>query len=183
MKRINISDFKAVSKFQFVNGIFNKVQKKLENKELEFFGVSGDTVKSLTEKKISSDDIEFLYQIIPIISNVNSDVDFEEFKKMCKCPSPQFADYIGLLLQHFKELYTTTSKINNLEIEITNTMSEMGVELPKEPIPKEKSTREKYDEVLAELETTEDLKRYKELTALKEELEKELNNEDASKNE
>lgn len=180
MERINLSDFKAISKFKFIDGMFNKVEKKLENKELEFFGVSEDTVKSLTEKKISSDDIEFLYQIIPIISNVNADVNFEEFKKMCKCPSPQFADYIGLLLQHFKELYTTTSKLNNLETEITNTIGEMGIELPKESIPEDKSTREKYEEALKELEITEDLDRYKELLALKKELEEQLKEENSN---
>lgn len=177
MERINLSDFKSISKFKFVNGMFNKVEKKLEDKELEFFGVSEDTVKSLTEKKISNDDIEFLYQLIPIISNVNLDVEFTEFQKMCKCPSPQFADYIELLLQHFKELYTTTSKLNDLGTNVKNTMSEMGIKLP-EPI-KEKSTREKLNEVIEELEVTEDLKRYKELLTLKEELEHKLNEEKA----
>ncbi|MBM7869236.1 hypothetical protein JOC70_000705 [Clostridium pascui] len=129
MERINLSDFKAISKFNFVNGMFNKVKKNLENKELEFFGVNEDAVKSLTERKISNNDIEFLYGIIPIISNVNVDINFEEFEKMCRCPSPQFTDYIALLLQHFKELYTSASKLNNLEAEVSSSLKELNIEL------------------------------------------------------
>ncbi|GCD11410.1 hypothetical protein [Clostridium tagluense] len=150
MERINLSDFRAVSKFSITGGVFKKVERKLENKELEFFGINQDNLKVLTEKKMSDDNMEFLFALIPIISNVDCDIDFKQFEGLCKTPSPQFADYITLLMQHFKELYTTASKLNNLETEVTNTMKEIGVELP---VPKAiKSKEEQVEELYSELE-------------------------------
>jgi hypothetical protein len=151
MERINLSDFKAVSKFQIIEGIFKKVERNLEGKELEFFGVNEDTVKALTEKKIGNNDIEFLYDLIPIISNVNIDVDIKEFEKMAKVPSLQFAEYINLLLQHFKELYTTASKLNSLEKDVTTSIKDLGLKMPVE-LAKEKTKEEQLDELYSELE-------------------------------
>jgi hypothetical protein len=151
MERINLSDFKAISKYQIIEGIFKKVEKSLDGKELEFFGVNEDTVKALTEKKIGNDDISFLFELIPIISNVNIDVDIKEFEKMAKTPSLQFAEYISLLLQHFKELYTTASKLNSLEKDVKTSIKDLGLEIPKE-IPKEKTKEEQLDELYSSLD-------------------------------
>lgn len=173
MERINLSDFKAISKYEFINGLFKKIEKNLENKELEFFSMSEETVKSLIEKQVSNNDIEFLYDIIPVLSNVNCDIDFKEFEKMCKYPSAQLADYITLLLNHFKELCLTANKLNDLESNVAETMKELNIEIPViEPV---KTKEEQIEELYAELSTctSEDKEKRREIMKKIQELENE----------
>jgi len=146
MERINVSDFKALTKYQFINGIFNRVEKKLEGKELEFYGVSTETIKALTEKRINNTDIGFIYDLIPVVSNVNTDIDFKEFESMCKIPSEQFASFIILILNHFKEIFTSVVALNDLSKDVTNTITELGIELPREKT-KEEQLEELYEEL------------------------------------
>ncbi|MBZ9616782.1 hypothetical protein [Clostridium estertheticum] len=151
MERLKVSEFKSISKFNFINGMFKKVEKNLEGKELEFYDINEEAIKALTEKKISNNDIEFLYDLIPVVSNVDTDIDFKEFDGMCKLPSPQFAEYISLLLKHFSNLYKSAGRLKDLSKDVTSTISELGIELPKE-----KTKEEQLEELYAELANVKD---------------------------
>ena len=165
MEKIKLSDFKAVSRYTFLDNIFSKVKEKLQGKELEFYTLNGENMKPLLETKEKGTDLEFLYQIIPVISNVVADVDFAEFEKMTKYPSIAFTSYYKSLLTEIGILFKTVNQINQLEKETKDTAISLGVELPTleeameakkvvEIVEVELTTEERLDVLYAELETT-----------------------------
>jgi len=164
MERINLSDLKAVSRYIFIDNIFSKVEEKLQGKELEFYSLNGEDMKTLSEGKKDGSDLEFIYKIIPMISNVNVDVDFKDFEKMSKYPSLAFASYYKSLINEVGNLFKTVNQINELDRDVKNTAKDLGLEEVKEienveevkEIIIEKTTEEKIDDLYAELETVKD---------------------------
>lgn len=151
MEKIKLSDFKAVSRYLLIDNLFSKVEEKLKGKELEFYSLNGDILKPLIETKKDKGDLEFLYQIIPVISNVDIDVDFKEFVKMTKFPSLTFTSYYKSLLTEISILFKTASKINDLNADVSNTIADLGIDLPVE-----KTKEEQLEELYAELANVKD---------------------------
>jgi len=168
MERINLSDFKSVSKFKIIDGVFSKVAKRLEGKELEFYGINSDIMEELKGKEVTDNDLEFMFNLIPVISNVDTDITFVEFEKMCKIPSIQFAGYMDLLVVHFKELFETAKKFEDLNKSVITTVKDLGLETPK---TKEEILEDLYKElesVKDKLKKREIIKKISELDAINE---------------
>lgn len=129
--RIDIKDFKAVTKFTFLEGMFKKVEKRLEGKELEFYNLDKDNIeKMIKEENIDAkDNILFLFKLIPVLSNVDMTIEKEEFEKMCKVPSLQFANYVDLLMDHIKTMFTTAKKLISMEDKIKDFAIENDIKL------------------------------------------------------
>ena len=111
MGNIKLSYFKGVSRFKFIDGIFSKVQDKLEGADFEFYTVS---LEEINQVKTDVGDNQFLYSLVGLLSNVEVDITFEQFNKMVMFPSESFADYVRLLLQQYKNLFRTAKKISVL---------------------------------------------------------------------
>lgn len=112
---IDIRIFKGLTKYQFVDNKLKRIEKKLNNVELEFYELDDKIVNKLIEidgENLSNE--EYLYKIIPIISNVNMTVTLEEFEKMCKYPSTYFCDFIDKVMFYCKELFNQLHEMNEL---------------------------------------------------------------------
>lgn len=132
--RIDIKLFRTESKFKFIKDIFVKQGDTLEGKELEFYNLDKEGISSL-EGKSQGDNTEFLYNIIPVLSNVDITINKDEFIKMCKVPSGAFAEYIDLLLEHITNMFKTAVKLSNVEEKVNNFIAENNIPIPEsEPI-------------------------------------------------
>ena len=111
---IKLSFFKGVSKFKIVDSVFNKVEDKLQNKELEFYNIDVETINKINVE--NEGETECLYNLISVISNVETDVTIAEFDKMLMYPTTQLSTFIGLLLEQYKNLFENAKKL----VELTN---------------------------------------------------------------
>lgn len=147
--RIKISMFRPVIKLRFLNGIFNKVSENLEGKEVEFYRIGQETVDKV--KNIKAENMtneEFLYNMIPIISNIEMDIDIEEFSKMVKIPTSEFAQLINNVMDVLADVLKSGQEIINLEEKISTIAEAHNIEIPQEPIKtKEEQLQELYDEL------------------------------------
>lgn len=130
--RINIKLFKAESKFKFIKDIFVKQGDTLEGKELEFYNLDKESINKLGEQS-EGNNIEFLFRIIPVLSNIDMTISMDEFEKMCSIPSGAFADYIDLLMEHITNMFKTAVKLNGVEEKVNNFITENNIPIP-EPI-------------------------------------------------
>ncbi|HEY5523810.1 MAG TPA: hypothetical protein VIK26_00575, partial [Clostridium sp.] len=157
MEKINLRDLKAISRYTLIDNMFSKVEENLQGRELEFYTLNGEDMKPLLDTKTNGTELEFLYQIIPLMSNVEVDVDFKEFEKMVKYPSVTFSSYFKCLVDEIAILFKTANQIKELDKETKSIAVEQGIELPIEEVKEvviEKTTDEKLDELYAELKTT-----------------------------
>ena len=162
MENIKLSELKAISRYTFIDNMFSKVEENLQGRELEFYTLNGEDFKPLLEIKPNSTELEFLYQIIPLMSNVDVDVSFKEFEKMAKYPSVTFSSYFKCLVDEIAILFKTANQINELEKETKDIAIEQGVESPIEEV------KEEVKEIIVELPVEERLDAlYGELKATK----------------
>lgn len=177
MDRIDIKDFKSISRFTVIEGIFKKAEKSLEGKELEFYNLDKDTLdKIMQEKDIDKgDNIDFLFRVIPIFSNVDMTINRDEFAKMYKIPSLQFANYIDLLMEHIVEMYKTGQALVSLESKVQDFAKENNIIIPEPKIEIVKTKEEIIEELYKEIENSiGDRVKIKELMNKINELEKEV---------
>ena len=119
MERIDIKDFKGLTRYQFVDNAFRKIEKKLEGLELEFFELTEEIVEKLEAiKSEKMSDEEYLFTIIPIVCNVDMTITSEDFTKMCKYPSVQFIGFIGTVMEFCSNLGEKLKAMNNLNSKV-----------------------------------------------------------------
>lgn len=119
MDRIDIEDFKGLTRYQFIDNAFKKIEKKLEGLELEFFELNEEIVEKLEAiKSETMRDEEYLFTIIPIVCNIDMTVTLEEFIKMCKYPSIQFIGFIDTVMDFCKNLGNKLQAMNNLNSKV-----------------------------------------------------------------
>lgn len=147
--RIKISMFRPVIKLKFLNGIFNKVSENLEGKEVEFYRIGQETIDKVKEIKAENmTNEEFLYNMIPSISNIEMDIDLEEFSKMVKVPTSEFAQLINNVMDVLVDVLKSGQEIINLEEKINTIAEENNIEIPQEPVKtKEEQLQELYNEL------------------------------------
>lgn len=115
MEKIDIRDFKGLTRYQFLDKAFKRVEKKLDGIELNFYELDEEVVeklKAIDSEKMSNE--EYLYTIIPTVCNVSMTVTLEEFEKMCKYPSIQFVEFISTVMDFCKDLWEKLRAMNNL---------------------------------------------------------------------
>lgn len=149
MERIDIKDFIPSNKMKILNGVFNKVKKNLEGKELEFYYLDKKVISKIVEEKNVdiNDTPTLLYTFIPILSNVEMSLALDEFKKLYDVPSLQFIYYINAFIEHFKELITTALTINSIADKTISFVKEMGIEIPVEEVRVIKTKEEIENEI------------------------------------
>ena len=108
---MKLSDLKGISKFKFIDKILSKVEDKCEGKEIEFYNIDLESVNKI---KTENDGDDFLYKLVSVISNVETDVTFEEFNKMVMFPSIPFRQFIEQLLEHYKNMFRNAKELINL---------------------------------------------------------------------
>ncbi|MEA4826872.1 MAG: hypothetical protein VB130_09595, partial [Clostridium sp.] len=134
---------------KFLNGIFNKVSENLEGKEVEFYRIGQETIDKVKEIKAENmTNEEFLYNMIPSISNIEMDIDLEEFSKMVKVPTSEFAQLINNVMDVLVDVLKSGQEIINLEEKINTIAEENNIEIPQEPVKtKEEQLQELYNEL------------------------------------
>lgn len=147
--RIKISMFRPVIRLKFLNGIFNKISENLEGKEVEFYRIGQDTidkVKNIKAENMTNE--EFLYNMIPSISNIEMDIDLEEFSKMVKIPTSEFAQLINNVVDILADILKTGQEIINLEEKINIIAEVHNIEIPQGSVKsKDEQLQELYDEL------------------------------------
>lgn len=115
--KIDIKLFIPQTRFKFVGGLLKKVERQVEDKELEFYNLDEDLKNKILEKKdlAKKDDITFLYELIPVISNIDMTISIEEFKKLCKMPNAPFMSLINVTMDYLGELFVTMHEISDME--------------------------------------------------------------------
>ncbi|WMJ81250.1 hypothetical protein RBU49_03060 [Clostridium sp. MB40-C1] len=145
--KIKISMFRPVLKLRFIDGIFNRISETLEGKEVEFYRIGQDVidkVKNIKAENMSNE--EFLYNMIPNISNIEMDIDLKEFSKMVKVPTSEFAQLINNVMDILVDVLRSGQEIINLEQKMKAITEKHGIKLPQEPTKDEK-LQALYDEL------------------------------------
>lgn len=143
--QIKLSQLVGQKKLQFINGVSTWINPlDTMNGDIIFNSVdiSNKTMVELSQKV--ADGImtgqEYLYHIIPILTNVIVDISEEEFEKYSKSPSPQF----GAFSSGLSMLMADIMKTNETLLESKAVMDEQ-IKLAESRLPKKTDLEQKQE--------------------------------------
>ncbi len=155
-EKIDIRLFISTVKFNFQDGLLKKVEDNLEGKQLEFYALNIVNVEQLKDVNKNTDEISFLYRIIPAISNIDmTTITVEEFIELCNMPSPRFLSLIDAVLDHIKNLHKNTAIVDSINSKVKNIkelykvdkMEDLNKKLELEKVTKEKELGKLYEKL------------------------------------
>ncbi|WP_035290947.1 hypothetical protein [Clostridium sp. KNHs214] len=108
MNKIDIKLFKSQSKFKVVLNKLVKQKDILEDKEIYFNNLSAKDVKNLNFN--SNNNVEAIYNLISILTNIDMSIDIKEFEEMYNNPTTIFEDFLMNFIEHIQSLLEIKSK-------------------------------------------------------------------------
>ncbi|WP_297419484.1 hypothetical protein [Clostridium sp.] len=119
--------------------------------EINFYKLDSEKMLEITKSITKKDGIDFLYDLIPYVCDIELDVNKETFGKWAQYPPrKEFVDFIDgvfSLVSDFNDITETVQKQN----EITNKMNEKIKNIPIIENKKVKSKEELLDDLMKEL--------------------------------
>lgn len=131
---IKLSQLKkrTIRKLSFVEG--EAVSQGLDtvlNGDLIFYELGKEKVEEITKKldgKEKSDE-DVIFELIPLLSDIEVDVTFDEFKAMLVEPSKEFAMFLSNIISMIKDLFELVeevAKMQNNSQTITNGIAKLS---------------------------------------------------------
>jgi hypothetical protein len=168
---MKLSSFKKseyVKKLIFVNGDMESIDvNETLNGEILFYDLDSNIAEKIQEDILKSkkdlSDEEFIYKLIPHLTNIENDVSYKEFLAMYKNPSSEFAEFINGLIYTLKVMYVKTETLVKLKKNSENLINDISSSTSSEEFEKlrqedeEKIRREKLiDDLYTALNVTTD---------------------------
>lgn len=170
---MKLSQFKVSKKVTFINGVAITEDNNI-NGEIEFYNLDRDRAIQIQKEVFpqlgeGKNDDKFAYLVFPFLTNIEVDVDLEEFIQMVNSPSLAFSSVLEILVETINETFNTLEQNSRLGEKI-NTVTEKHPEIFK----KEETIEEKILRLDKELDMEKDFKKkrmlFNELSKLHEEL-------------
>lgn len=175
---MKLSDFLITQKISFKDG---KIVKKnsLQDGEVELYELTKDVINKIKTEVIDKLEVEqdqekFVYALIPYITNVEVDVDYDVFKAMMGSSNVQFSYLIDSIIDIINNLLELMDK----QVEMSQKIEDM-IEKHPEVFQKKETLEEIIQRITKEMNTEKDSKKKREmlieLARLYEEFEKQQN--------
>lgn len=142
---INLSQFEntGVTKvIKFINGKIEVEEKQnVLNGEMKFFDIQekiADVNNVIQGLNGSESEAEVTYRLIPVITDINDDIDFDRFMKMMEKPTTEFSFLLKALTDYINDLFDRADNLNNTKdaVEKLNNRIPVVKESPEEELRK-----------------------------------------------
>ena len=129
---MKLSQFKVSKKVTFVNGVA-LIDENNINGEIEFYNLDKDRAIQIQNEVFpqlgeDKNDDKFAYLVFPFLTNIEVDIELDEFIKMVNSPSLAFSSILEILVETINETFDIVEKNAKLESKI-NTITEKHPEV------------------------------------------------------
>lgn len=155
---MKLSQFKVSKKVTFVNGVA-MIEDNNINGEIEFYNIDRDRAIQIQNEvfpKLGKDkkDDQFAYLVFPFLTNIEVDIELDEFIKMVNSPSLAFSSILEILVETINETFDIVEKNAKIENKIN-----IITEKHPEAFVKEETVEEKIARLDIELGEEKDIKK------------------------
>lgn len=124
MEMLKISDF-LEDKYVMQDGKMKKLN-NIEGKELTFKAIKKEDITSI-EGLDNMQEVEFLYKLIPIMTNIEMDITLEDFIEKCELAQKvEFLSLVDTVFEKFENLYKSVQTMSKMQ-ERMNRLKENNV--------------------------------------------------------